>query len=222
MVIALMFVGLCLIVFAISSSITGFIPKKGRCMNTTGEEITATIINNNDMAEKPTTLRAVDENGVKYSVKLRPTESKKWIKGDKIKIAFSADKKEYRIYFHEYFKENEARMRDMAFAQLEKTVGPMSIASKATNITKESLEALRASEADSQTVFILATYMTITNRYSVFAIIMAVLCVFWCSFAKLQMFKLLVPIIIMIVLFLSISSTAKVCTKIYDKFTKKS
>ena len=60
---ALTFVALCLIVFAITASITGFIPKKGRSMNTTGEEIIATIINNNNMAEKPTTLRAVDENG---------------------------------------------------------------------------------------------------------------------------------------------------------------
>ena len=218
----LMFLGFCLVIFAITTSIAGFIPKRGRCMDADGEAILATITNKNDKAEKPVTLRAVDESGKKYAVKLRPTESKMWIKGDKIKIVFSADKKKYRILFHEYFKENEERMREQAFILLENKIKPHSVAAKMTNFTKESLEALRASEADSHTVFIFTTYMRTVNSYFNFAVVTGVLCVLWCFKAKLQMFSLLFPILIVIAMFLSISATAKVCTKIYNKHTKKS
>lgn len=222
MTVILVFLGICLFVFAISTSISGYIPKRGRCMDAEGEEILATIINKNDLAEKPATIRAVDENGRKYAAKLRPAEAKMWIKGDKIRIALTDDKKRYRILFHEYFKENEARIRENALCHLEKKVKPHSIAAKMANYTKESLEALRASEADSQTIFIFTTYMRSVNRYFIIAVIAAVLCALWCIKAKLQMFQMLIPLVIVIAMFVSISSTVNVCTGIYNKFTKKS
>ena len=218
----LVFLGLGLVIYAIATSVAGFIPKRGRCIDAEGEEIFATIINKNNTAEKPATIRAIDENGRKYAAKLRPTEAKMWIKGDKIKIVLSEDKKKYRILFHEYFKENEERMREQAFSQLENKIKPYSIAAKMANYTKESLEALRASEADSQTIFIFTTYMRVVNRYFIVAILAAVLCAIWCFKAKLQMFQLLLPLVIVIVMFLSVSSTVRVCTGIYNKVTKKS
>ena len=222
MTIILVLLGIGLVIYAIATSISGFIPKRGRCINAEGEVISATIVNSNNTAEKAATIRAIDESGRKYAAKLRPTEAKMWIKGDKIKIVLSEDKKEYRILFHEYFKENEERMKKQALDQLEKKVKPYSIAAKMTNYTKESLEALRASEADSQTVFIFTTYMRVVNRYFIVAVLSAVLCAIWCFRANLQMFQLLIPLVIVIVMFLSISSTAKVCARIYDKATKKS
>lgn len=222
MTIILVLLGIGLVIYAITTSIAGFIPKRGRCINAEGEEISATIVNSNNTAEKAATIRAIDESGRKYAAKLRPTEAKMWIKGDKIRIVLSEDKKKYRILFHEYFKENEERMRNQALMQLEKKVKPYSIAAKMANYTKESLEALRASEADSHTIFIFTTYMRIVNRYFIVAVIAAVLCALWCFKAKLQMFQLLIPLVIVIVMFLSISATVKVCTDIYNKATKKS
>ena len=222
MTIILVFLGISLVIFAITTSIAGFIPKRGRYINAEGEEISATIVNSNNTAEKAATIRAIDENGRKYAAKLRPTEAKMWIKGDKIRIVLSEDKKKYRILFHEYFKQNEARMRERGLIQLEKKVKPYSIAAKMANYTKESLETLRASEADSQTIFVFTTYMRVVNRYFIVAVIAAVLCALWCFKAKLQMFQLLIPLVIVIAMFLSISATVKVCTGIYNKATKKS
>ncbi len=222
MTIILVLLGIGLVIYVIATSIAGFIPKRGRCIDAEGEALLATIVNSNNTAEKAVTIRAIDENGRKYAAKLKPTEAKMWIKGDKIRIVLSEDKKKYRILFHEYFKENEERMRNQALDQLEKKVKPYSIAAKMANYTKESLEALRTSEADSQTVFIFTTYMRVVNRCFIVAVIAAVFCALWCFKAKLQMFQLLIPLVIVVAMFLSISATVKVCTGIYNKATKKS
>ncbi|MBQ3023554.1 MAG: hypothetical protein IJD91_09640 [Clostridia bacterium] len=209
-----------ILIYALLVSINGFIPKRGRCIDVDGDEIIATITNTNKKADKPSTIKAIDESGRKYAAKLRPTEAKLWIKGDKIKITLTKDKKNYRIHFHEYFRENEERIREEALSRLEKTVKFYFIAAKMTNYKKESLEALRASKADAHTIFAFTTYMSSIDKYFIIAVVSAILFVLFFMEEKLQMFELLIPLIIVIVMFLSVSATAKLCTKIYEKATK--
>ena len=218
--IMLMIAGVGLFCYMIATSIVGCVPKRGRWIDVDGEEVFATITNTNKNADKFATLRARDENGRKYSAKLRPTEAKLWIKGDKIKITLTKDGKNYRMHFHEYFKENEARIREKALEKLGKKARLHSIGAKLTGYNEESLEALRASKADSQSIFAYETYMRYIDRYFAVAIMATILFVPFLLVEKLQNFQLLVPIIILVVMFLSVNSTAKVCAKIYSKATK--
>ncbi len=220
MTLMMMLAGAALLIYIAVVSITNFIPKRGRWIDADEDEVIATIINQNRNADKHSTLRAMDENGRKYAVKLRPTEAKMWIKGDKIKITFTKDKKNYRIQFHEYFKANEDRIREKAVEKLEKTVKFYSIAAKMTGYKKESLEALRASKADSQTIFAFETYMRSIDKYFIIGVIAALLFIPFFLTEKLQKLQLLLPLIIIITMFLSVNSTAKLCTKIYEKATK--
>lgn len=216
----LVLLGTGILIYATVLSIVGYIPKKGRSLDCEGEEILATITNSNLRAERTISIRAVDGDGVKYKAKLRPTEAKMWIKGDKIRIVVSKDKKNYRILFHEYFKENEERMRAQALCFLEKKIKFNSIAAKLASYNKECLETLRASKADSQLIFIFATYMSMVNKYFVVALISAVLFAIWNMLVKLRMFHFIVPLVIIIVMFYSVSSLVKVCTLIYKKATR--
>lgn len=220
MTLMMMLAGAALLIYIAVVSITNFIPKRGRCIDVDGEEIIATITNKNKNADKHSTLRAKGEDGKRYAVKLRPTEAKMWLRGDKIKITFTKDKKNYRIHFHEYFKENEARIREKAIEKLEKNVKFYSIAAKMTDYKKESLEALRASKADSQTIFAFETYMRSIDKYFIIGIIAVMLFIPFLLVEKLQRFQLILPVAILVTMFLSINSTAKICTKIYEKATK--
>ena len=217
----LMIVGVSLVIYAVMMSVAGHIPKRGRCLDADDSEIMATITNSNKVAERFSTIRAVDDSGRKYAAKLRQTEAKYWIKGDKIKISLTKDKKKYRIHFHEYFKTNEDRIRQEVLERLEKEVKPHSIAAKMTGYKKESLEALRASKADSLTLFAYMTYMKSIDKYFIIAVVVAILFVLFLTKQNLQMFELLIPLIIVIGMFLSISSLAKLCSKIYKKETDK-
>ena len=86
MTMMMMFVGVALFIYMVVISKEGYVPKQGRWIDADGEEIFATITNINKNADRHSIIRAKDENGKKYSAKLRPTEAKFWIKGDKIKI----------------------------------------------------------------------------------------------------------------------------------------
>lgn len=220
MTIAMLLAGAALFIYMIVASMNGFIPKRGRWIDVDGEEIIATITNTNKNADKYATLRAVDENGRKYSAKLRPTEARMWLRGDKIKITFTKDKKNYRVHFHEYFKENEVRIREMALERLEKNVKFYSIAAKMTGYKKESLETLRASKADSHSIFAFETYMRSIDKYFVIAVAAAILFVIFLVMKNLRSFQLLIPLVIVITMFLSVNSTAKICKSIYEKSIK--
>ena len=100
MTIAMLLAGAALFIYMIVASMNGFIPKRGRWIDVDGEELTATITNINKNADRYTTIRAIGDDGRKYRAKLRPTEAKYWIKGDKIKITLTADGKNYRVHFH--------------------------------------------------------------------------------------------------------------------------
>ena len=221
MTLAMMLGGVALIIYLIVVSLNGFIPKRGRWIDVDGEEITATITNSNRNADKYATIRAKDDNGRKYAAKLRPTEAKMWLRGDKIKITFTKDKKNYRIHFHEYFKENEERIRERAIESLEKNVKFYSIAAKMTGYEKESLETLRASKADSHSIFAFETYMRSIDKYFIIAVAAAILLVAFLMVENLSQFQLLIPVVIVIAMFLSVNSTAKLCKSIYDKAINK-
>lgn len=220
MTIAMMLGGAALLIYMIAVSLNGFIPKRGRWIDVDGEEVIATITNSNRNADKYATIRAKDDAGRKYVAKLRPTEAKMWLCGDKIKITFTKDGKNYRVHFHEYFKENEERIREKAIERLEKNVKFYSIAAKMTGYKKESLETLRASKADSHSIFAFETYMRSIDKYFIIAIAAAILFAIFLITEKLRNFGLLIPVVIIIAMFLSVNSTAKLCTKIYEKATK--
>ena len=221
MTMAMMLAGAALLIYVFVASINGHIPRRGRWIDVDGEEVVATITNSNRNADKYATLRAKDENGRKYAVKLRPTEAKFWIRGDKIKITLTKDGKNYRIHFHEYFKENEETLREKAMENLGKNVKFYSIAARMVGYKKESLEALRASKADSQTIFAFETYMRYIDRYFIYGIVASLLFVPFVITEKLQRFQLLLPLLILVTKFLSINATAKLCKKIYEKAIRK-
>ena len=100
-----------ILLFAAVSGAANHIPKTGRCFDADGQEVIATITNTNRTAEKAVTIRAIDDNGRRYRAKLKASEAKLWIRGDKIRIILSDRSKNYRILFHEYFKENEQTKR---------------------------------------------------------------------------------------------------------------
>ena len=105
--------------------------------------------------------------------------------------------------------------------RLEKNVKFNSPAAKMADYTKESLEALRASKADSRSIFAYESYLRYINKYFIIGILTALLFVPFVIEEKLQRFQLLFPLLIVAALFFSISSTAKVCKKIYRNSTKK-
>lgn len=208
-VMLLMFVGI--------SSIANHIPKKGRCFDAKGAEVTATITNNNRTAEKAVTMRAKDQNGRRYRVKLKASEAKLWIKGDSIRIILSEKSGNYRVLFHEYFKENEVRIREHALKRLEKTVSPKLIAARIVGYTKDSPEAFRSSEADSHTIFAFATYMRMIDIYSVVAVIMAAAFLLWYMAVKPKFTQFLIPLLIVLLMFFMLNGSVNACKRVIKK-----
>lgn len=202
------------------SSITSRIPKKGRCSNAAGEEIEATIVNHNPTAEKATTMRLKDKNGKRYHVKLKPSEAKLWIKGDSVKIILSKTSKNYRVLFHDYFKNNEKRIREYALVKLRKTVNPKFIAARLVEYKKETPEAFEASGADSQTIFAFATYMRIIDAYSVVGVIAAAAFLYWYKVTDPKFSQLLLPLILVVMLFVILNGTVTSCKRILKSINK--
>lgn len=210
-----------ILLFAAVSGIANHIPKKGRCFDADGQEVIATITNTNRTAEKAVTIRAVDDNGRRYRAKLKASEAKLWIKGDKIRIILSDRSKNYRILFHEYFKENEERIREQALLKLQKTIKPDFIAARLTGYTKNSPEAFRASEADSHTIFAFTTYMHMIDVYSIIAVIMAAAFVVWYMSVNPEFFSAIVPLLVVLLVFFMINSTVNNCKRVLKKVNKK-
>lgn len=216
-----MIIFIILLFFAAVTGVENRIPKTGRCFDADGEVVIATITNTNRTAEKAVTIRAVDEKGRHYRAKLKAGEAKMWIKGDKIKIVLSDTSKNYRILFHEYFKENEPRIREQAILKLQKTVRPDFIAARLVDYKKDSPEAFRASEADSHTIFAFTTYMHMIDVYSIVAVIMAVAFVVWYITSKPQFFSAIVPLLVVLVMFFMLNSTVNNCKRVLKKVNEK-
>lgn len=196
------------------------IPKTGRCPDVEGKEIEAKITNSNSNAERAVTMRLRDENGKKYRVKLKDSEAKLWIKGDSVKVLCSGTSKNYRVLFHDYFKNNEERIREYALEKLRKTVKPYLIAGRLVDYKKETPEAFQASGVDSQTIFAFTTYMRTIDVYSAVEIISAALFLFWYAVAKPGFKEILLPLILLIVLFLALNVVVNSCKRVIKSISK--
>ena len=216
-------ISLIVVLFALFSCYIAFlsrIPKRGRYPDANAEIITAIITNTNKTAEKAATLRAKADDGRKFKVKMTPTEAKLWIKGDIINIALSSDKKKYRILFHEYFKANESRLREQAIVILEKKVPLNFISAKLIGYNKESLDAIKTSEADSQTIFTFSTLMHLIDIYSVIgALFTAVFAVWFLSFSP-EFGRYIIPLALILMFVWVIYGTVTTCKKILDTLKK--
>ena len=196
------------------------IPKTGRCPDASGKEIEAKIINRNPTAEKAVTMRLKDENAKKYRVKLKAGEAKLWIKGDSVRILCSETSKNYRVLFHDYFKDNEERIREYALEKLRKTVKPYLIAARLVEYKKETPEAFQASGVDSQTIFAFTTYMRTIDVYSAVEIISAALLLYWYAVAKPGFKEILLPLILLMVLFLALNVVVDSCKRVLKRINK--
>lgn len=209
-----------LLAFAGFSGIVNHIPKTGRCPDASGKEIEAKIINSNSNAERAVTMRLRDENGKKYRVKLKDSEAKLWIKGDSVKVLCSGTSKNYRVLFHDYFKNNEERIREYALEKLRKTVKPYLIAGRLVDYKKETPEAFQASGADSQTIFAFTTYMRMIDVYSVVAVIFAAAFLYWYAASKPEFSQLLLPLILVALLFVVLNGAVKSCKRVIKSISK--
>ena len=209
-----------LLAFAGVTGIINRIPKTGRCPDASGTEIEAKIINRNSTAEKAVTMRLRDENGKKYRVKLKAGEAKLWIKGDSVKVLCSETSKNYRVLFHDYFKDNEERIREYALEKLSKTVKPYLIAGRLVDYKKETPEAFQASGADSQTIFAFTTYMRMIDTYGVVAIILAAAFLYWYAVSKPEFSQLLLPLILVALLFVALNGAVNSCKRVVKSISK--
>ena len=209
-----------LLAFATVAGIINRIPKTGRCPDASGTEIEAKIINRNSTAEKAVTMRLRDENGKKYRVKLKAGEAKLWIKGDSVKVLCSETSKNYRVLFHDYFKDNEERIREYALEKLSKTVKPYLIAGRLVDYKKETPEAFQASGADSQTIFAFTTYMRMIDTYGVVAIILAAAFLYWYAVSKPEFSQLLLPLILVALLFVALNGAVNSCKRVVKSISK--
>ena len=216
----LFYIFIIFLLFAAFTSIANRIPKTGRCFDATGEEITATIINRNRTAERAATMRLRGEDGKRYRVKLKASEAKLWIKGDSVKIVLSEKSKKYRVLFHDYFKENETRIREYAVEMLRKTVRSWFIAAHFVGYKKETPDAFLASGADVQTIFSFATYMRIIDIYSIVTAILSAVSIFWYVVIKPKFSQLMFPILMIVMLIVILNKAVKSCKLVLKSITK--
>lgn len=207
-------------VFLILTSLINRIPSEGRSSDAAGEKIQAVIINENRTAEKATRMKLKDENGRLYRVKLKADEARLWIKGDNVTIVLSDNKKNYRVLFNDYFRDNEERIREHAAEKLRKKVRFGLIASRLVGYTKENSEAFISSGADSRVVFIFMTYMKMIDTYSIGAFLVTALFLGWRAAMKPALSQLAFPFVVLIVAYYMIYSAVTACKEILKKYTK--
>lgn len=199
-----------------SSFISNRIPKTGRYPYAKGEKVSATIINSNKKAEKPVTLRAKGDDGKNYKVKLKPSEAKIWIKGDRINV-IKGDGKNYRVLYNDYFRENEPRLRAEATSLLEKKARPSFIAGRLTGYTEKTSEEIKSSEADSKTIFTLATLMQMVDTYAVVGIVLATAFLWWYISYTPSIKLFILPLVVILVVLWSVLSAAEACRNIIKR-----
>lgn len=216
--IAVIFVTLVLL----SSAIANRIPKTGRYPDAKGETTEAVIVNTNKKAERSATMRLLGDDGRKYKVKLKPSEAKMWIKGDKVKIIVDSDKKRYRVLFNDYFRENESRLLEEAHAFLKKTVSTRFISAKIIGYTEKTSNELKSSEADSKTIFTFATLMRLVDVYGVMAIVLVLGFLWWFMNYHPSFKTFLLPLCLVLVLLWAVYSASEACKTIIRKNVRKS
>ena len=170
-----------LLLIIVFSKISGHIPTTGRCVDAKGESIQAKIINENCVAEKPVKMLLKDSEGNKYFVKIKDSESKPWIKGDSVEIVFSEDRKNYRVLFNDYFRENEERMKIQVVKRVEKEINPNFLAARLVGYQKENSEAFAGPGANSRIAFVFLTCMKRINSYMVISLLLTILFLGWYS-----------------------------------------
>lgn len=212
---------LVVLIFLGISSLINHIPKTGRAFDANGKHVVARITNGNRFADRAVTLRAKDSDGRRYKVKMKATEAKLWIKGDEITVVLCENSKNYRVLFHDYFRSNEQRIREYALKKLQKYANPGFIAAYLTEYKKNSLDTFRASEADSRTIFLFATYMRMIDVYSVLALIVAAVFVYWYIAVKPTFFYLLIPLASVLLIFFIINSSVNLCKRVMESVNKK-
>jgi hypothetical protein len=200
--------------------VTNRIPKRGRIDVSDGETITAAIRNTNRDPDHAATLRAKSGETI-YKVKIKASESHLWIKGDEIKILVSkSNKKNYRILFNDYFKENEERIRAYAIELLEKKARYNSIGAKAVKYTSEDFEKIKNSKFNSNQIFYFSYMFSSIDRYTILAILLAILILGLHFVKNMALKKLLVPIILLAVIIYYICTAVKICTDSLAKASK--
>ncbi len=201
--------------------VTNRIPKRGRMDVSDGAVITATIINTNKIPDHAATLCAKDGKTV-YKVKIKASESHLWIKGDDIKILVSeANPKNYRVLFNDYFKENEKRIRDHSLELLEKKVKFNSIGGKAVKYTSEDLEKIKNSNLNSNQIFYFCYLFNSIDRYSILAILLAILTLALHFVKGMELKELLIPILLVAILIYYICTAVKICSDTLSKAKEK-
>lgn len=214
-----LFVILMLIALVWVNYIANHIPKTGRDGNAKGEEITAVITNRNKVADKAVTLRATAD-GRNFKVKMKPTEAHLWIKGDSIRIILSADRKTYRVLFNDYFRENEARLREYALEILEKKVNTNFIAAHIVKYTKENLESFKVSKLESQRIFTFASLMSIIDVYTAVTALLGAAFLIWYIKTSPAFGEMIVPLALIVLLVWVLYSSAEICKRIMKEAQK--
>lgn len=192
------------------------IPRTGRSADASGEIIEAVITNRAKSADRSAVMRLVHNNR-KFKVKMKPAEAHLWIKGDTVRIILSDDTKKYRVLFGEYFRENEARIREYALSLLEKRVNVNFIAARLSKYTKESFEAIKASKLESQRVFTFVTLMGILDIYTIVTGVAGIVFLFWCAKKTPSFGDLIVPLLVIVVLIWMLYNTNETCKGIIKK-----
>lgn len=205
--------------YIISAMIIGRIPKTGREGIKTGNEVIATITNNNKSADRPATLRAEGE-GRRFKVKMKPDEAHLWIKGDKIKVIISPDNpKKYRILFNDYFHENEERIREEALRRLAKANENLP-AARLIKYTKETYAATEKSSLSSQRIFTLYTILKGTDTNILVLAVFTVLSLWWKKVQNLALKDMILPILLILIMLWAIYSSVNAGTKIKKEVEK--
>lgn len=192
------------------------IPKTGRDADASGEIIEAVIVNRAKSADRSAVMKLV-HNKRKFQVKMKPTEAHLWIKGDTVRIILSKNTKKYRVLFGEYFRENEARIRDYALSMLEKRVNVNFVAAKLSKYTKESFEAIKASKLESQRIYTFVTLMGILDIYTVVTGVAGAVFLIWCAKKTPSFGELIVPLLVIVVLIWMLYNTNETCKGIIKK-----
>lgn len=203
-----------LILFIALMSATSHIPKTGRDPEAKGKKITAIITNRNKTADKAVVLRAKAKDGRKFKVKLKPSEAKLWIKGDEIRVVLSeSNPKKYRVLFHEYFKQNEDRIRKHAIENLEKKVKKL-IAARIVGYSEKTLKAFKMCSIETHDIFVFTTFMRMLDVYSVVAAFLAISFISWYMASNPTFIMFIIPLVVLIMLILLLKGSADVCKRI--------
>ena len=209
-----------LTVFLFLNARANRVPKTGRDADANGERITAVITNRNKTAERAAWLRAVSKDGRKFKVKMKASEAKYWIKGDEISILLSKENpKKYRVLFNDYFRENEAKIREEVIDFLEKTVKKR-LAARFVGYSDKTLRAFKMCSVDTHKIFTFATFMRMIDFYGIVAIVMISSFVGWFITKAPTMGVMFVPLAALLILVMLLKGSIDFCKRIKEEVIK--